>query len=162
MAITTASGTKFYIKPGGVTKAQADTLAEFQAMTGWIEVSEVESLGEFGDESNDVTFSAIGDARVRHLKGARDAGSMAITVGRDPLDLGQLAMIAAEKTKFEHAIKIVAADAPTEDYTNSVYFFRGLVNSRKENYGENDNVVRITFNVGVNSEVFDAPAEDTP
>lgn len=160
MAITTASGTKLFIRPTATTKADADTLSEFEAMTGWVEVGEIESLGEFGDESNDVTFSAIGDARVRHLKGARDAGSMAVTVGRDPLDTGQQALVAAEKTKYEYPIKILAADAPTEEYSDTVYYFRGLINSRRENYGENDNVVRITFNIGVNSEIFEAIAAD--
>src|SRR5690349_44957 len=114
MAITTASGSKVYIGP---TRTSAtDTLAEFKALTPWVLIGEVESLGEFGDQANDISFSAVGDARVRHLKGARDAGTLALTCGRDPLDAGQVALRAAQKTKYEYAFKIVAADAPGEDY----------------------------------------------
>ena len=52
-------------------------------------------VGEFGDQSNDVTFAAIGDSRVRHAKGARDAGTLSLTCAHDPLDAGQAAMEAA-------------------------------------------------------------------
>ena len=157
--ITTASGTKLYIGPAFT---QEPTLVNFEAITegDWELVNEVSSLGEFGDEAAEVNFSAIGDGRVRKLKGARDAGTMAVVVGRDPLDDGQRAMVAAEKTKFRYAFKVVAEDAPSEEFTNSEYYFVGLVMSRRENYGENDNVVTITFNVGVDSEIIEVPSEE--
>lgn len=150
MAVKTASGTKIYI--GDATTANTKVL--LLATSNFVEVGEVQTLGEFGDESPAVTFAAIGDARIRKTKGARDAGIMTITCGRDPLDAGQAAMIAAENTDFEYAIKIVANDAATDAYTDTTYVFRGLVMSRRENYGTNDNVVTVTFNVGINSEVF--------
>ena len=145
MAITTATGTKVYIG-AAVSEAQADTLAEFVAMTGWVEIKQVESLGEFGDQASDVTFAALGDARVRHAKGARDAGTLAIVVGHDPLDAGQLSAIAAETTNNEFAFRVVM--------TNSERFLRGLVASARLNVGANDNVIRTTFNVLICSEIF--------
>ena len=160
MAITTAAGSKIYI--GQVRAPDTDTLAEYAALTGWVEIGEVETLGEFGDESSAVNFLAVNDARTRKLKGARDAGTLALTVGRDPLDPGQIALRAAEKTKFEYAFKVVAADAPDEDHTDTVYFFGALVMSGRNNYGGADNVVRNTFNLGINTEIFEAPAADTP
>jgi hypothetical protein len=51
----------------------------------------VESVGEYGDQSNAVNFEALGDGRVRHSKGARDAGTLAIVCGHDPTDVGQAA-----------------------------------------------------------------------
>src|SRR6218665_414902 len=114
MAITTASGTKIYVGPA--TTSVTDTESEYAALTPYVLVGEVESYGDFGDQAADVTFAAVGESRTRHLKGARDAGTISLTCGRDPLDAGQLALKAAEKTKFEYAIKIVAADAPTGAY----------------------------------------------
>lgn len=154
MAITTASGTKFYIGP---TRSVLGNKAAMDALT-WVEVGEVESLGEFGDEASIVTFASIGDGRVRKLKGARDAGTIELTVGRDPRNAGQQAMKAGQKTKFQYAFKIEAEDAPDENDTNSSYYFIGLINSDRENYGTNDNVVRITFSVGINSEILDTPS----
>lgn len=152
MTIKTASGTRIWIGPAIANTV--DTEAEFEVLT-FVEIGEVETLGEFGDEANIVNFSAIGDGRVRKLKGARDAGSLPLTVGRDPMDVGQAALVLAEKTKFEYAIKIEAADKPTPSHSNTIYYFRGLITSRRENYGENDNVVRKSFNIGINSEVLE-------
>lgn len=152
MTITTASESRVFVCATPVLDT-VDTPAEFAALT-WIEVGEVEDMGEFGDESGEVNFSSVSDGRVRKLKGVRDAGSMALVVGRDPLDAGQIALTAAEQTKFNYGIKIQAADAPSDTYTDTIYYFRGKVMSARENYGTVDNVVRTTFNIGIDSEIY--------
>lgn len=151
MAITTASGTKMYIGPAG----DLQSISPDQ----YTEIKEVQSYGEFGDESPVVTAASVGDARVRKLKGARDAGTMQLVCFRDPLDPGQIALKAAERTKFEYNFKVVAEDAPSEAYTDTVYTFQGLVMSARDNYGENDNIVTTTFQIGINSEITEVPAE---
>ena len=150
--IVTASGTKVYIG-SAVTAAQADSLSEFQAMTPWTEIGLIESLGEFGDESADVTFAAIGDSRMRHAKGARDAGTLTITCAHDPTDTGQAALEAAEATNDNYAFRVTLPDGPP-GYSDTELYFRGLVRSKRKNVGTNDNVIRNTYSVGVNSEVF--------
>src|SRR5262245_1839969 len=156
MAIVTASGTPGYIGPQ-VTDVAADTLAEFQALSGWTAIGLIESVGEFGDEAADVTFAAIGDARIRHAKGARDAGTMALVCAHDPLDTGQLALETAEQTKLNFAFRVTLPDTPGSPFTNTEIYFRGLVASRRKNIGTNDNVIRNNYNVLVNSELFTAP-----
>lgn len=155
--ITTLSGAKFFLGP--VATKEVDTKTEYDALT-YVEIGEVEDYGEIGDESSAVTFAAVGDARVRKLKGARDAGTMQLIVGKDALDPGQAALKAAEKTKFEYAFKIVLADAPDEDYTDTTYYFRALVMSQRDRLGTNDNVLRTVFNLGINSEMLEVPAEE--
>ncbi|MFU0503655.1 iron ABC transporter substrate-binding protein [Pseudaminobacter sp. NGMCC 1.201702] len=157
MSVTTASGAKIFIGP---TTAAADAAA--YAALVYTEIGEVESLGEFGDEAADVTFTSLSDARVRHLKGSRDAGVMSVVVGRDPLDLGQVAARAAEKTKFAYAFKVVAADAQDANDTDSTFYFHALVQSAKENFGESDNVVRTTFNLGITTAIIEVPATVVP
>lgn len=159
MTIRTASGTIFEIGPA--TTDATNTEGEYAALTPYKEVGEVESLGEFGDESPSVDFAAIGDARVRKQKGARDAGTMELVVGEDPDDAGQLALIAAEATSFEYAFRVTANDARTVDWSNSIFYFRGLVMSKRRNTGENDNIVRRTFMIGINSEILEIPSEET-
>lgn len=155
--IITGSGTKVYIG-AAVTQAQADSLAEFEAMTGWTEVGLVESFSGFGDKSNDVAFSAVGDARVRHAKGARDAGARTLTVAHDPLDAGQAAIEAAEETNNNYAIKVLVPDSPTGAYSDSLFFFRALVNSKEFEPISNDAVVKKVYGIGINSEIFTDPA----
>lgn len=155
MAITTATGAKYFI--GGTNAidytTDAGAIAAFEALT-WVEIKEVEDGGEFGDESADVTFQSLGDGRVRHLKGARDAGTIALVVGDDPLDAGQLAVRAAEKTKFQYNFKVEYEDAPSALYENSVDYFRGLVMSARKNVGTGDNVLRRTFSIGISTRIL--------
>jgi hypothetical protein len=163
MAITTATGARYFI--GGTTdipyaSGDAAAITAFKALT-WVEIGEVEDGGELGDESNDVTFQSLSDSRVRHLKGARDAGTLALVVGDDPLDLGQIALRAAEQTKFLYNFKIEYEDAPSADYSNSVDYFRGLVMSFRKNVGEGDNVMRRTANIGINTVILTEDPEDT-
>jgi len=155
--IQTTSGAKFYISGAAVTSA-VDTLAEFEAISGWTEVQLVENLGELGDESAEVTGTAISDGRVRKAKGARNAGTMAVVCFRDPNDTGQEAVRVAEATKFNYGFKVVLEDAITEAYSNTVRYFRGLVMSQREQYNTADDIMRRTFNIGVNSAVIEDPS----
>ena len=157
MTVKTLSGSTFSIGPQ--VAGTVDTLAEFEALS-YVEVGEVEDFGELGDESSVVSFAAVGDARVRKGKGARDGGTMVLVVGKDPLDAGQLALKAAERTTFEYAIKVELSDAPTAGHTNTTTYFRGLVMSQRDRYGQNDNIVRTVFNIGVNSAPIEVPAEE--
>ena len=159
MAITTTVGSILSI--GGVRAPATDTSAEYAALT-WVAVGEIENLGEIGDEAAAVTFRSIADARVRKLKGAYDAGTLGIVVGRDPLNAGQIAMKAGAATKFEYAFKIEAADKLDANDTNSIYYFGALIMSQRDNYGEADNVVRTTFNLGINTPIIEVVATVVP
>lgn len=153
MTVKTAAGTKVYIGPQATSAV--DSVAEFEALSPWTEVGEVESVGEFGDESALSDFASLGDARVRQVKAARNAGTLPLVVGHDPLDAGQLALIAAEAQPYEYAVQVEIADAPSGSYTNTKQYFRALVSSKRMNVGAQDNVVRRTFNIAIQSEIFE-------
>lgn len=150
MTINSAGGSKLYI---GTTQAAA-SVAEFQADT-YIEVGEVEDLGEFGDESEEITFAALSDGRVRKLKGPKNAGTIAVVCGDDPSDTGQDAMVAAEGQPLDYNFKVELNDPISLSGTPSVHYFRGKVMSKRLGVGNVSNVVRRTFNVGINSAIFE-------
>lgn len=149
MTVNTASGSKLFI--GGTTPTA--TLVAFQALT-WVEVGEIEDLGEFGDESGQVTFTSLGDGRTRKLKGPRDAGAITVVCGDDPLNTGQIAMEAAEANPLAYNFKIMLADAITIGGDNSEHYFRGKVFSKRRNVGNASNVVKRTFTVGVDTAIL--------
>ena len=157
MSVNTASGWKVSIGP---TTPAADATA-YAALT-YAPFGEIQSIGEFGDEAADVTFTSLSDGRVRHLKGARDAGVLALVCGHDALDAGQIAAKAAEKTNFSYAIKIEAADALDANDTDSVFYFHAQVQSARINPGENDSVVTVTFNLGITTAIIEVPATVVP
>lgn len=150
MTITTTAGAKLYI--GGVRAEATDTLIEYEALI-WVEVGEIENLGSLGDTSNPVNFTAIRDARVRKLKGTRDAGTQSLVIGRDPLNAGQQALIAAELTKFEYAFKVELDDARSVNHSTSKRYFGALVMGAREEYGTVDNVIKIMTDLAVNTAV---------
>jgi hypothetical protein len=156
MPVKTAAGTKVFIS--AATTEATDTIAEYDALTPWTEVGLVETIGEYGDESAAVTFTSLGDSRVRKGKGARDAGNVTITVGNDPGDAGQAALIAAEGTNFVYAFKVVYPDRKTPAGTDSVEYFRGIVMSKRKAVGDVNAVIRRTFNVAIDSPITEKPA----
>jgi len=153
--IETTSGTTFFISTTAASTS-VDTLLEYEALT-WIEIREIEDLGNVGDVSTEVTGAAIGDSRIRKAKGARNAGTMnVICFDTVPLDAGQTAVIAAETSNSNYAFKIELPE-PTVGTAATIYF-RGLVMSNEYRLGTNDNIRRRAFNIGVNSALTEEPA----
>lgn len=152
MTVGTASGAKLFI--GGPNSNRESLLADYIA-DSYIEVGEVEDLGEFGDTSEGIKFTALSDGRTRTFKGPRDAGEMPIVVGDDVTDEGQIAMEAAEGTPYDYNFYVELNDALTIGGDNSKHYFIGKVMSKRRNVGNASNVVRRNFAVGINSAITD-------
>lgn len=153
MAVNAATGSTLFVSTTPWTNST--TLTQYAALT-YTEVGEIESIGEWGDESADITFTSLKDARTRHKKGARDAGTMSLVVGADPADAGQALMVTAEASKFDYAFKVVENDQITPSTGNpTTSYFHGQVRSKKKNIGDNSNITRRTFEIGVNSETVE-------
>lgn len=153
--VYTASGTKYYIGPAAAKTV--DTLAEFIALdTGgaFKEIGLVEDGGEYGDSAALITFAALGDARIRASKGARDAGELPLIVGDDPTDEGQIALVAAEATNLNYAFKVVSPNRLNPTGTDEIEYFRVLVSGKRKRVGTNDNIVRRTFTAKINSAIY--------
>jgi hypothetical protein len=149
--IFTATGSKVYIAPSQTTTPA--NAAAYAALT-WTEVKFLESIGEYGDSSSIITAAVIGDGRMRKAKGARDAGEMQLVMFMQaPTDPGQQAMIAAEGTYNIYPIKVELPNKLTAGGTNELNYMMALVTSKRKNVGGNDNVVRDTFNLAVNSAI---------
>ena len=116
MAINTSAGTQVFIGP--VTSA-----TDQSALAGlsYAEVGSMGQLGEIGPQAQDVTFTPLDGSAVQHFKGSTDNGAVVLTMARDPLDLGQIALKAASLTKFEYAVKIVVPDAADGNDSDTTY-----------------------------------------
>lgn len=168
MAISTSAGTRVFIGPvvnistiKAMTDEAALTFFEDIEDNDWTEVEEVESLGEFGDSTQPATFAALKDSRMTKLKTVRDAGTLAVVVGRDELDPGQMALVAAEKTKFNNAFKVVFADERDENYSPSTEYFGGMVLSRATTVGAVTDVTKRNFGVAINTAIYVDPTDPT-
>jgi len=166
--ISSSAGTKVYIGPevalsvfAGMNEAAA--IANFEAVIegDWVEIAPVESLGEFGDQANAITFASLGDQRLIKLKGVRDAGTLAIVCGYDAEDAGQLAAVEAEQSPSNFRFRVVLNNEPTSEYSPSTFYFAGQVMSRSVNVADVNAITRRTFNVGLNTTAWEDSADPT-
>ena len=161
MAIHSNAGTRQFMSPTTVNPDTINAMSDenaitfFETINDWVEVEEVEDNGTIGDTSESVSFTAVGNKRVRKLKGPKDAGTQSLVVGRDPLDDGQEALVAAEGTDFNYPFKIELNDARTANHSKSVLYYAGMVMSKANNLGNVSNVVRRNFDIGINTGVFE-------
>lgn len=154
--LNTAAGCRFSLG----TKVAAETQAEFVADT-YVEVGEIEDLGEFGDTFANVNFTALADGRVRKYKGTADAGDLTLTLGLDNGDAGQAAVkkAHADRSKGDYNIKITLNDGnPTATPTPiapTTFYMRGKVMKNTVASGSADNVVRRNVTIGINSDILE-------
>lgn len=152
MAIFATAGSAFYI--GGTLEpdyASSMSQSDFAGET-WTQVEPLETIGSFGDTAEEVTTTLISDARVRRLKGARDAGVLELVAGLDYSDAGQLAMLDAEGMPHNYAFKVTFNDAPAGG-TPSERMFVGMVMSASEQLDGANNVMKVNFRIAINSNV---------
>ena len=157
MSVNAAGGSKFYIgSASAINHEQSDAAVKAEyAADNYTLVTEAEDIGEFGDESESITFTALRDSRVRKFKGPKDAGTMNVVVGADLTDPGEDALVAAEDTPLDYNFKVELNDPVSLSGTPSTFYFSGKVMSKRVNVGNASNVVRRNFAVGVNTKVYE-------
>jgi hypothetical protein len=153
---STGAGARIYI--GTAANSTADDESAYAALS-YTEIGSVESISEFGDSAQSVTYMTLADGRVKKSKGGKDAGDVTITCIHDPLNAGQNAMIAAEGTNFEYPFKVVLADAADANDTDSTFYYRARVMSKRLNPGDNNTVIKRTFVTGIVSEPVEVLSE---
>lgn len=148
MPVNTAAGSKLSIG----TKLTANDETTYASDT-YVEVGEIENMGEFGDEVSAATFTALANRRVRKFKGTYDAGDLQMTVGYSSGDLGQVAVNTALK------------DEGSEDYNfkvefedGDVFYFSGKVMSRRILVGAADDIVKANISIAIGTAVVEIPA----
>lgn len=87
------------------------TEADFASQV-WVNVDGWETRGDLGDSAEEINTPIINRGRNVKQKGTFDAGSMENSFAYVPGDLGQLAVIAASKTRYEYAFRNQFGDTP--------------------------------------------------
>lgn len=148
MPVNTAAGSKLSIG----TKTPASDAAAYAADT-YVEVGEIENIGEFGDEVSSATFTALANRRVRKFKGTYDAGDLQLSVGFDSGDVGQSALNTALKDEgsADYNFKVEFEDG-------DVFYFAGKVMSRRISVGSADDIVKANISIAIGTAVLEIPA----
>jgi hypothetical protein len=150
------AGSKLYIGPAKAFTGTDFTVSDFPS-TGagaitWTEIGGTTNLGATGDTAELITTTHINDSRVRKAKGTRNAGSMTVVCDLSYDDPGQLALIAAEKTRDTYAFKLVFNDAPAGG-TPSARYFTALVMGTSEELNEANSVAKFNTTLELDSNI---------
>lgn len=144
----TNKGRKVYIcatvKPSDLTKEQ------FEALT-WVQVGKVGNVGDFGRQTNIVSYTTLDTEYQQKSKGISNAGDPVIECARNYSDAGQILMrtAGAPTSRYSYALKIEENDKPTSDYTNTIHYVRGKVAGPVNLGGGNEDFVREQYTIGL-------------
>lgn len=155
---TTLQGAKVSISSDEVTLPL--NAAGFAALT-FTEIGSVGNLGDYGAAPNIISYNTLATDVTSKAKGVEDAGELSIEVARIFDDAGQIAIRAAAATKFYYAIKIEYADAPTDDWSNTIMYAAGPVSGPQLLGGGTDDFIRESYTVAFTDQrpIFVAPVE---
>jgi len=151
MPIFATAGAKLYIGAAIEDQSTDFVVGDFDGQS-WTEIEELESLGSFGDTSQEISIDIIGQKRTKRLKGTRSAGSVEVVCAIDYSDAGQMAALAAEKADGNYAFKLEFDDAPTGG-TPSERYFVAMVGSASEQLDAANNVMKLNLSLWINSNV---------
>lgn len=101
MGVSTSAGAKLYI----------GTTASVGSTDSFTPVGDIVTLPEFGRVYTEVKFLPLDSRGVQKFKGSYDDGSLAVTLGKDLTDAGQLLLVTALDVDADYNFKIVDNDA---------------------------------------------------
>ena len=145
MPVSTAAGTTIAIVSGA--PASYD-IAGFAALS-LIDVGEVETLGEFGGTSQVVSFIGLTDVIEQKFKGSFNAGSLAVSVGNDLSDAGQVILSAgaAPTNNTVHSVSVTFPDA-------TLVYFTCIITGFGLSVPDANSVIKATASLELNNAVI--------
>jgi len=147
MSVQTSTGIVISIS---ASKPATEDKAGYDALT-FTAIGEVVSIGEYSATQEEVNHTPLSTGIVEKYKGATNNGSLAIEMGNDVTDAGQVLLASGSDgaNKFvQHSIKVVYSDGTADA-------FQGLIFGYNKAPGAINSIVSSTTNVGINTSVID-------
>jgi hypothetical protein len=152
---TTQTSNKVKLFIGPIASDTVDTLAEFEALTPYVEVGKILNIGELGDAAAEVTADYLNTARTEVYKGIRRAPNLDVLLGYDEDDAGQEDLIQAEASPLNYAFYIQLNNEGAGSPSNPTrHYFRGQVMSNSKGGFTANSILTQGFTVAVNSAIF--------
>lgn len=144
----TAAGTELAISAGVPVTLDA---AGYAALS-YTPIGEVTDAGEGYDrEYNPVEYSPLATRRVQVRKGSYSSGTASIVMARSPSDAGQTLLKTASKSDDQYSFRLTYQDG-------SIDYFRALVMGAPKQIGTIDNIVMISTDLTLQSDVVEVAA----
>lgn len=138
MTVATTAGTVISVSASDPATYDA---AGYMALS-YTAIGEVTDLGEFGREYALVTHNPIGSRGTQKFKGSFNEGQIALQLGLDTDDAGQILMKAASTSDANYSFQIVTQNTDT-------YYFQAKVMTWKVGAGGVDSITSATANLEI-------------
>jgi len=149
--IFSTAGAVVYIGNPTAAKSTDFVTADFSSHS-FVAIGWLENIGQFGDESPEVTFAAIGEGRMQKLKGVRDAGTMNLVCGIDHTDEGQANLRIAQRTASNYSFKVEFNDEAVGGQPSTRTFI-AMVMSVREQLDTANSVAKLNAALAINSNI---------
>lgn len=117
MSVETSAGTLIAVSAAAPATRNA---AGYAAIAGWTPVGEIVDPGEFGRKYALITHNPVATRGTQKKKGSFNEGSMAMQMGLDNDDAGQVLMKSAADDDAPYSFRITLP-------TGHIYYFQALV-----------------------------------
>jgi hypothetical protein len=145
MTVYTSAGTTLTISASAPATFDASGYnAVFTASPGPAVVGEITDLGEFGREYALVTHMPVGSRGTQKFKGSFNAGTMALSLGLDTDDAGQILMKTASLSDDNYSFMVTTQNGDK-------YYFQAKVMSWKVNVAGVDSITTATASLELTS-----------
>lgn len=143
MTVYTSAGTTLTISASDPATFDASGYnAVFTASPGPAVVGEITDLGEFGREFALVTHMPVGSRGTQKFKGSFNEGTMALSLGLDTDDAGQILMKTASLSDNNYSFLVTTQNGDK-------YYFQAKVMSWKVNVAGVDSITTATANLEI-------------
>jgi hypothetical protein len=138
MSVDSSAGTT--LKISASTPATFDA-AGYGALT-YTNIGEITNLGEFGREYSLITHNPIGNRGTVKRKGSFNEGTMALQLGLDKNDAGQILAKSASISDDDYSFEITTQNGDK-------YYFQAQVMSFKVGLGEVNSITSASINLEI-------------
>jgi hypothetical protein len=140
MSVKTSANSTLAIVASGAQPATYDVAGYSAAGMTYVLVGEITDMGEFGREYALVTHSPVGTRGTVKKKGSFNEGTIALQLGLDSQDAGQIILKAATLSDSDFTYKITTQNG-------DVYYFQAQSLSFKIGVGSVDQITMATVNL---------------
>lgn len=142
------SGALLALSASRPTTFDATGYADTDAIASWTTVGEVENFGDHGMTAQVLTFTAVADAIIQKLKGAKDYGTMNLVIGNVPSNTGQVLIATASESQNRYSARITYPLGDGE-VTPEIHYLDVLVASRSFTDGDVNAIRKLAVGLAV-------------
>jgi len=140
--VQSIAGAQLYMSASIPTTFDQAGYTDTDVIPTWIEIGEVENFGNHGVTANITEFTPVATSVVTKIKGSKNYGTMAMTVGALPNSAGHVLLEAAAESHNHYSVKMIYPDG-------EIHYMDVLVGKKEYQDGSVNDVSRMAVDLAL-------------